>query len=189
MMSRTPTLELFHKHFSLYHALYRLEEALRETSYSLLIKNIRIYLLTRPGPGYCRYLDELRNDFCRASCSDGESLCDYHENMERRLREHGTIDYQHIRNFYLDPSNRDTVDEKMLNSMTQYIYQYLNSFHEIEEYLDLFGLDADYSRQRLKTRYRYLSKKYHPDAENGSETMFKKITNGYHLLRKIKNDL
>lgn len=179
-------LELYYKHFTLYHALYSLEMSLMDTSYFLYIKNIWIYLRVRPDPGFCSYFDEAAGDFCRNLCESGRQLCTFHNEIERTLRRNGTMDVEHIRYFYLDPANRNRIDEKMLTSMIDTVHGYAQSFKEIDECLQLFGIDLDYSVERLKERYRYLTKKYHPDVNDDSEATFKKITSGYNLLRQLK---
>jgi hypothetical protein len=59
-------------------------------------------------------------------------------------------------------------------------------------YRELFGLPAQYTEAELKTNYRTLAAKYHPDhnttagsrKKQNAEDMMKKINEGYTILKK-----
>ena len=50
------------------------------------------------------------------------------------------------------------------------------------DYYDIFNLNDDCSSDEIKKQYRILSKKYHPDKNNGDDTDFKKINEAYETL-------
>lgn len=186
VLSGGVSLELFRYHFRLYHALYRLEQKLLHSDYLLCIKHIWIYLLKLPGGGKCRYFDEESVQFCRGSVKTGSSFCAIHTYKEEKLKNAGVIGSQHIRAFYLDMSNIETITEENLHKMQQGLLHYLFSYKEIEDALRIMGLPRDFSLQKLKARYRYLSKKHHPDTSRGCERSFKEITRSYAALLRFK---
>lgn len=59
---------------------------------------------------------------------------------------------------------------------------------ELKDYYKTLGVPADASSENIKTAYRKLSKKYHPDINNGDkffEDMFKEIQEAYEILGDI----
>ena len=50
------------------------------------------------------------------------------------------------------------------------------------DYYDILNLNDDCSSDEIKKQYRILSKKYHPDKNNGDDTDFKKINEAYETL-------
>ena len=50
------------------------------------------------------------------------------------------------------------------------------------DYYDILNLNDDCSSDEIKKQYRILSKKYHPDKNNGDDTEFKKINEAYETL-------
>lgn len=53
------------------------------------------------------------------------------------------------------------------------------------EYLKLFNLRENFSRIELRTQYRMLVKKYHPDLNNGDDKIFKKVQEAYSYLNNL----
>lgn len=51
-----------------------------------------------------------------------------------------------------------------------------------ENYYDILGVSKDASKEEIKKAYKKLSKRYHPDMEEGDEEQFKKITEAYEVL-------
>lgn len=184
------SLELYRKHFILYHHLYKLEQRLWDSEYALFIKNIWIYLLRRPDDGHCSFFDEDRLCYCNLPCDREIGMCEYHHHQERQIRDDRSVVPQHIRHFYLNEENIDTIDEEKLEVMLRGVYEYFSAFEEIDECLRIMDLDIDFSMKKLRSRYRYLSKKYHPDlstATHPSEQEFKRITYAYSVLHDFRN--
>ena len=50
------------------------------------------------------------------------------------------------------------------------------------DYYDILNLNDDCSSDEIKKQYRILSKKYHPDKNNGDDTDIKKINEAYETL-------
>jgi len=49
-------------------------------------------------------------------------------------------------------------------------------------YYDILNVSEDATLKEIKHSYYQLSKKYHPDKNNGDDTMFKKINGAYEVL-------
>ena len=163
------SLELFRYHFILYHSLYRLAEELEHSNsdYILYIKTINVYLLKKPPAGYCRYFEESVPGFCGVKTGIAELYCPFHRDLNDRHRKAGTVGDAGMREYYLNPDNLETADEQTLKMWERGIFTYAASHEEIERSLEILGLPADFSLQRLKNRYRYLCKQHHPDTEAG----------------------
>ena len=62
---------------------------------------------------------------------------------------------------------------------------------KIRKSLATMDIEYPYTEQKLKTQYRVMVKKYHPDVNKGdkkSEELFKQITTAYHhLAEHLKN--
>ena len=48
-------------------------------------------------------------------------------------------------------------------------------------YYDLLELSSEATKEEIKKQYHSLSKKYHPDKNNGEDTQFKKIKEAYNI--------
>ncbi len=55
---------------------------------------------------------------------------------------------------------------------------------EFKDYYDILGVEADADAKAIKTAYRRLARKYHPDVstENEAEARFKEVTEAYEVL-------
>ena len=49
-------------------------------------------------------------------------------------------------------------------------------------YYDILNVPEDAMLKTIKISYHQLSRKYHPDKNNGDDTMFKKINGAYEVL-------
>ena len=49
-------------------------------------------------------------------------------------------------------------------------------------YYDILNVSEDVTLKEIKHSYYQLSRKYHPDKNNGDDTMFKKISEAYEVL-------
>jgi len=56
-------------------------------------------------------------------------------------------------------------------------------YSEFEDAVNVLGLIGLENRNELKKRYLYLSKKFHPDKEEGSTEKFQEITKAYKLIQ------
>lgn len=189
LMRQGVSVGLYRAHFTLYHHLFRLAEALSSSRYHLYIHLIHVYLLEKPEEGRCRHFDSEEVRFCGAPAvhtSDG-FLCDRHRIEAERLREHGAISRIGISAFYLDTGNIDAFGSERLERLTRGVFLYMAAYREIERSLEVLGLPIGCSSERLRERYRYLSKRYHPDLgqPDGAER-FAEITGAYHCIARFK---
>jgi DnaJ-class molecular chaperone len=58
------------------------------------------------------------------------------------------------------------------------------SYYEIKEATEILGLIGIETQDEIKKKYLALSKKYHPDKENGSSEKFQQINSAYKLLEE-----
>ncbi len=185
--------ELFRVHFILYHHLYKLEQKLRieKRDYRIFIKNIWIYCFEYPPPQRCSYLDETNVQFCNKPALNQSGRCIPHYALEEMIRLKGEVEPQDIRAFYLNRDNINSIDEKSLEHMLKDTFRgvqyFLKHYDEIDEALEFMSLDMDFSLSRLKHRYRFLSKKYHPDLNAKNEFLFKKLTRAYRVLFNFRH--
>ena len=59
------------------------------------------------------------------------------------------------------------------------------------DYYEVLGIDKSASEKELKSAYRKLAKKYHPDANPGdkqSEEKFKELSEAYDILKGLKKE-
>ena len=55
-------------------------------------------------------------------------------------------------------------------------------YTEFDDAVNILGLIGLENRNEIKKRYLFLSKKYHPDKEEGSTEKFQEITKAYKLI-------
>jgi DnaJ-class molecular chaperone len=58
------------------------------------------------------------------------------------------------------------------------------TYQEIEEATDTLGLIGIETRDEVKKKYLHLSKKHHPDKQDGDHELFQKINSAYKLLEE-----
>ncbi|RXJ80508.1 DnaJ domain-containing protein [Arcobacter sp. F2176] len=56
-------------------------------------------------------------------------------------------------------------------------------YDEFQKAVDALGIITKLDYKGLRKNYLRLSKKYHPDAEDGSEEKFKEVNEAYNLLK------
>lgn len=193
-------MKLFRYHFLLYHHLYKLAEELEKggSDYFLYIKTINVYLFRKPTAGHCTYFDEIKPGFCGIKIDTGSRSCAYHGRQRTDQIETGTVSDADARGFYLDMKNMEEMDKQKLQMWQNGVFTYAASHEEIERSLKLLNLPPDYTIARLKNRYRYLSKRYHPDtadlaaASDSNPTVsvdFKEIHQAYQTLLALAASL
>ena len=183
------SMKLYSAHFILYHNIYMLTEKAAESGYALHVNLIYVYLLKIPPEGACAQILKDENRFCGLKCDEGERLCGFHGKKHETLRRAGTLDIPDISTFYLNPENLDAFDEERLELFARGIFRYAAHYREIDRCLNILGLSLDYTLDRLKNRYRYLTKRFHPDLGENGPFPFAEITNAYHVLLDLKTGL
>jgi len=61
-------------------------------------------------------------------------------------------------------------------------------YSEFEKAVDMFGILTRMSKKDLKSRYLKLSKKYHPDLNDGDNEKFIELKKSYDLLCEYMNN-
>ncbi len=188
IMIGSPGQQLFDIHFTLYHHLYLLADELAGSEYFLFIRSMYIYLLTRPAPEHCSWFDAGRAVFCGVETAQGEPFCAFHRERESAVKNAGTLSFSSLRNYYLDPGNLNPEEANRMANLSRGILRYGASGEEVERSLDLLGIDIDCSVDRLKRRFRYLSKRYHPDTCLDDMGDFRQMRQAYSLLLRLKTE-
>lgn len=192
VMSSGVNLNTFKMHFVLYHYLYKLKRKLLidNNRYFIYVKYIYIYLLKKPEKGQCQYFNEELERFCgepvvgTQSCdNEHQDYCPFHYDMHNSRRNY--LDYSDISHYYLDFDNYYKMDEDGLEKTMTGVYKYIRSKDIIEESLDVLSVSIDTPFQRIHERFKYLSKKFHPDINrrDNAEEHYKKINTAYQILK------
>ncbi len=182
-------LDTYKMHFIMYHYLHKLSRKLIEekSNYIIHIKYIYIYLLEKPKDGLCQYFNTELETFCKeiVTIEDPSGrYCKFHYKNE--LDKIDKLDFIDISNYYLNFDNYYKMDEEGLEKTLNGIYKYIQSKDLIEQSLDTLSLSIDTPFERIKERFKYLSKKYHPDRNKGisNDDRFKKISSAYQVLKE-----
>ncbi len=181
-------LDTFKMHFVLYHYLYKLSGKLRceNYDYQIYIKYIYIHLLKKPLRGFCQFFNEELEQFCCEKITEkyeNENYCDYHIDLEIKSRD--KLCHKDISHYYLNFDNYYLMNEDDLNNCMENMYGYLRSKDLVEQSLDTLSLPVNSSFDKIKERFKHLSKKYHPDLNKDEQTedKFKKINSAYQVLK------
>ena len=171
---------LFVKHFSLYHALYKLKFSAGSEGYYLHLDCMRIRLVRIPGPGRCGHYDAESGNFCPEDAHG--DYCDLHEAAYAHYRSSMTFDY--LQDFYCDRENITFGDSELLERIMSGIKVYSFRRRDIDTALEFFGIHKP-GRKIITRRYRELAGKYHPDRCGGSEEMMKRLNSSYMILKDV----
>jgi hypothetical protein len=173
--------ELFVMHFSLYHALYRLKESAGRDGLYLHMDPMRIRLARVPGDGACRHYEAEPGRFCNGPAG-ASAYCSIHAPLYPEVPIN--LSYDCVREFYLNAENLRFGRSDLLKKLMNGVFVYAFKKGEIESALALFGLSRP-SRNLVRTRYRELARKYHPDAGHGDESMMKRLNSAYGVLSEV----
>ncbi len=173
-------LSLFVRHFSLYHALYKLKFAAGSSGYYLHLDCMRIRLARVPLRGLCGHYDPQSGTFCGAFTDS--NYCYGHTAGHGDYRNSVTFDI--LMDFYLDPGNIGFGESPLLKKLMSGIKVYCVKKREIDEALELFGLSKP-DRDNISARYRELAVKFHPDLNRVPAEMMKKINSAYAVLKEV----
>lgn len=171
---------LFVKHFSLYHALYKLKFSAGSEGFYLHLDCMRIRLIHIPPAGVCRHYDAESGKFCGAD-THGE-YCELHDADYTQYRDSVIFDY--LQDFYCDSDNITFGESELLRKIMRGIRVYSLKRRDIEMALDFFGLRKP-AKKNITRRYRELAGKYHPDRCGGSEEMMKRLNSSYMILKDV----
>ncbi|TAL31772.1 MAG: hypothetical protein EPN93_16970 [Spirochaetes bacterium] len=173
--------DLFVMHFSLYHALYLVREAVGGEGLYLHLDPMRIRLLPVPEDGICRHYNPDAGAYC-GDRADDSGYCAGH----RLLHPEGLsgLSYDCVREFYLNPGNIQFGRSDLLKRLLNGVFVYAFKRGEIERALGVFGLYRP-SKSQVRRRYRELAKRYHPDLHTEGESRMKELNSAYGVLSEV----
>ena len=173
---------LYVKHFSLYHALYKLKFYAGSKGFYLHLDCMRIRLVHIPGTGHCRHYNPEDGNFCGSAVSASGDYCTLHEDEYAHYRNSAAFDY--LQDFYSDPENITFGESDILRKLMSGIRVYCCRRHDIDEALKFFGIHKP-GKKLITSRYRELAGKFHPDRCGGSDEMMKKLNRSYMILKEV----
>ncbi len=171
---------LFVKHFSVYHALYKLKTSAGLKGYYLHLDCMRIRMIHIPAQGLCRHYYPETGNFCNKPTES--SFCGQHQEEYKDYR-HSMI-FDLLQDFYIDPENLAFEDSGLLKKIMNGISTYCIKKRDIDEALGLFEISRP-GKNAIARRYRELAGKYHPDRYNDSGEMMKRINSAYMILKEV----
>ncbi len=171
---------LYVKHFSLYHALYKLKFSAGIKGFYLHLDCMRIRLIQIPANGQCRHYNAESGTFCESPADD--DYCALHK--EEYAHHHNSAVFDYLQDFYTDPENITFGESGILKRLMSGIRVYCTRRHDIEEALKFFGIHKP-GKNLITNRYRELANKFHPDRCGGSEEMMKKLNSSYMVLKEV----
>ncbi|HPJ36611.1 MAG TPA: DNA-J related domain-containing protein [Spirochaetota bacterium] len=169
---------MYERHFSVYHALYRLKAEAGAHGFYLHIDPLRIRLLSVPSDGFCAHYDIDHGTFCMGSTSG--QFCTLHYSINETV----LPSFDPMAGFYLDPENISFGESEILNDIMKGFRIYFMRKKEIDEALVLFDLKKP-DRKKITKRYRELAAHFHPDRCGGYEEEMKKINYSYSILKEV----
>ncbi len=184
-LSEGISVDLYKKHFILYHHLYRLAQELEGSPWYLHIRLVNIALIRRPEKGFCQFFDEDRGFFCPAEAGKGKNYCPRHEEEMQSLGREGILGAVSMASYYLNTENYRSMDAGKLDRMTRGVFYYAANQEEIERARRVMGLSADFTKERIRRRYLYLSKQTHPDRLEGERGSFQDLQEAYQILLEV----
>jgi len=187
-ISDLKSIELYQYHFALFHLLYKLQEYFRFENKYLNVHFMKIYLVNYPEISKCRFLDKNYGVFCNEDAEKGNSYCNFHQTKIDET----ALENQSIKYFYLCEDNYNSLDEKNAEAFISGAWELLFNYNEFKNALMILNLPENCTIEMVKTSYRNLAKKFHPDlnhdlnGENSSiNEEFFKINNAYQFLLKV----
>jgi hypothetical protein len=175
------TESLFIRHFSLYHALYRLKLSAGKRGFYLHLDPMRIRLIRLPGSSMCHYYMAEEGRFCSMD-AETSLFCQAHSPYGRDLQ--NRIVFDPMADFYLNPDNIVFGKSHLLDRLMKGMAAYCLRKGEIDRALELFGV-SEPGKKIIQRKYYELALKYHPDRNDGSEAKMKEVNNAYHVLREV----
>ncbi len=178
---RAEPIELFHRHFLLFHVLYELQEALYRDHRYLFIHFMRTMLLPYPDAGRCRYFHEQLVGFCGAACPDGSDYCDYHV----ALVGDAALEELSLKYFYADPRNFSKLDEETAAAFLNGAWEILTHYDAYQQAFRALGISETSDIGVIKKTFKRLAKEFHPDRGQASHEKFIEMNNAYQFLLRV----
>lgn len=171
---------LYVKHFSMYHALYKLKFSAGAKGFYLHLDCMRIKLIQIPENGLCRHYDPESGTFCGTGTSG--DYCALHKEKYAHHKNSTVFDY--LQDFYTDRENITFGESDMLKKLMSGIRVYCTRRQDIDDALRFFGIHKP-GKRLITNRYRELAGRFHPDRCGGDEEMMKKLNSSYMVLKEV----
>jgi len=169
---------LFELHFSLYHTLYRLKFESGAGGYYLHLDPMRIRLIRTPAPGSChRYYPET-GSHCGLDAGDA-IYCGLHQDPGAN-----GLSFDPLLDFYSNPDNISFGTSAILGKLMKGVIIYALRRGEVERALNVFGMSRP-TMKSIKKKYHELAKSYHPDRNNGDDSLMKELNHSYQVLMEV----
>lgn len=183
------TLNLLQMHFLLYHHLHKLAFSLKQSDYILHIQLINIYLLKKPSSSYCPSFNKQITRFCLAKKDEQQPYCDYHLEKEQQLIQMKPLVPHGIENYYLNFDHFHTLEDEFdsLKNQAMKIQKWALVHNDLDSHYKNLGLRFGDPLEKIKSRYKYLAKSFHPDLNTSPlvQQEFKQITQSYNLIKEF----
>ena len=177
----TSMVELYKFHFSMYHALHNLKQTAGKKGYYLHLDPMRIRLVHLPENEKCCHYEPETGQFCGGK-TEFNNFCIYHYKLYKdnldRLR------YDPLHEFYINEENISFGTEKILGKLMDGVICYSIKKGAVEKAKKFFNLEYP-SKKTIIRRYHELAKSYHPDKQDGNDTLMKELNNNYQVLKEI----
>ncbi len=171
---------LYARHFSLYHALYKIKFMYAAQGYYMHLHPMRIMCAGLPGKNQCHHYFDETGIFC---CNDTNGYACVDHDAEY-IGHRNSLIPDYLSSFYLDAENISFAETDIFKKFYGSLKQFMMNRKEIEIALKLFGI-AHPDKKSLSRKYRELAVKYHPDKNGGSGDSMKELNAAYTLLREI----
>lgn len=172
-------LDLYLRHFDLMTALYELQEELASQGLYLHIHFMRTWLTPWPEGGQCRHFADDSGRYC-GSPAGPENLCAFHLKGKE-----GALESLSLKYFYLDPKNREALDEQTAEDFLSGTWELLGRAGETDQAFKTLGLPGNADLKMVRRRFRDLAQVHHPDHSCGNSQEFLEINRAYRLLSGI----
>lgn len=172
---------LYERHFSLFHALFRLKRDIALEGYYVHPDPMRMAAVPYPEKDACHHYDPEEAAFCERPAEHG-AYCIMHYPEYAHLE--NALMYEPLREFYLDEKNIEYGESQQFNDVLNGVKTYVVHKRDVEQALEVFELEYP-TRKTVQRRYRKLVKKYHPDRPGGDINRMKDINRQYALLMKV----
>jgi hypothetical protein len=180
ILSASP-LQLFRRHFLLFHFLYGEQERLYRDHRYLHVHFMRTFLTGYPERGCCRFYEPLSGTFCADPLLSATEYCEFHRSQVGDAQ----LDLLSERFFYRDIRNFFALNEESARALLDGSLDVLGRRQEILNALSILDLPVSADQKTIRATFRELARRHHPDAGGDDEEAFKRINNAYHLLMRF----
>ena len=177
-------LELFRRHFLLFHHLHRLGDRFRAEGFHLHIHFMRTGRFRLPPAGACRFFDEAAPAFCGRRTDPDAAYCARH----RGPLSDGALETLSLRHFYLDPANYESLDRRTAEAFLDGAWELLANYARYRESLDALGISGTPDMAQVRRRFRRLAMDHHPDRGAESAERFHAVNRAYRFLSRVIPD-